>query len=165
MEHREYSNTFFHEEKRFKQFRNIVRCTKDVQTNTNSWQHTLNDATITSTEILQSHECTSSKTLHPQFHDQKFRLLCRKIQFNNQVNKHNKKQSPFCEWCQEHLKMEVKETLVHALWDCPKISDIYTNTLKTLNIDHLKQLPLSAQQVILYNSLPMASIDMVNTHS
>ena len=67
-----------------KKFRNILRCTKEVQSNTSSWQQALNDASITKTEIQQSHEFTNSKTLPPQFHDKKFWLLCRKTQFNNQ---------------------------------------------------------------------------------
>ena len=145
-----------------KKFRNILRCTKEVKTNTVSWQKALNDASITNTEILQSHDFASNKILHPQFHDKKFRLLCRKTQFNNQLNKHNTNQSPFCEWCQEHLKMDIKESLVHALWDCPKISNIYTNTLQALKIDHLTQLPLSAQQVILYDSFATAK-NLINS--
>ena len=52
--------------------------------------------------------------------------------------------------------MDIKDTLVHALWDFPKIFNIYTNTLKTLNIDHLTQFPLSAQQVVLYDSFATA---------
>ena len=104
----------------------------------------------------QSHESTNSKTLHPQFHDKKFQLLCRKTQFNNQINKHNKQQSPFCKWCHENLKMDIEESVVHALWDCQKITNLYTNTLQALNINHQTQLPLSAQQVILYDSVATA---------
>ena len=52
--------------------------------------------------------------------------------------------------------MDIKESLVHALWQCPKVTKIYTNTLQALKLDHLTQLPLTAQQVILYNSFATA---------
>ena len=52
--------------------------------------------------------------------------------------------------------MDIKESLVHALWDCPKITNIYTNTLQTLKLDHLTELPLTAQQVILHDSFTTA---------
>ena len=60
------------------------------------------------------------------------------------------------------MNKEVKESLVHALWDCPKVSSLYENVLKSLNIDHLTQLPLSAQQVILYDSFATART-LINT--
>ena len=61
-------------------------------------------------------------------------------------------QQPTTQTQYKHFIMDIKESLVHALWDCPKISNIYTNTLQALKIDHLTQLPLSAQQVIIYDS-------------
>ena len=152
-----------------KKFRNILKCTKSVKDNTTSWQKAINDASITHTEIQQAHEFSISKILHPQFYDQKFRLLCRKTLFNNQLNKHNNQQSPFCEWCRDHLKMDIKESLIHALRDCPNITKIYSTTIKTLKIDHLTQSPLSAQQVILYdskksNKFCMAFNDLLNSY-
>ena len=83
--------------------------------------------------------------------------IFRKTQFNNTLNKHNTSVSAYCDWCLKIMNKEVKESLVHALWDCPKISSLYENVLKALNIDHLTQLPLSAQQVILYDSFATAS--------
>ena len=50
------------------------------------------------------------------------------------------------------MNREVKESLVNALWDCPKVSSLYENVLKSLNIDHLTPHPLTAQQLILYDS-------------
>ena len=66
------------------------------------------------------------------------------------------------EWCLQVLKLEVKEQLVHALWDCPKINSLYENVLKTLKLDYLTQLPLTAQQVILYDSFATAHT-LINT--
>ena len=60
------------------------------------------------------------------------------------------------------MNCEVKEQQVHALWDCPKISNLYENVLKTLKVDHLTQLPLTAQQVILYDSFATART-LINT--
>ena len=91
-----------------KKFRNIIRCTKEVKDNTNSWQKALQDASVTRDDILQAHEFTNSKTLHPSFHDKKFRLLSRKTQLDTQLTKHTDTQ-PFCEWCQNELKMQTKE--------------------------------------------------------
>ena len=111
----EYYQALFLTEKRLKKLRNILRCTKQVKDNTTSWQKAQNDISISFTEIQQAHEFSISKTLHPQFHDQKFRLLYRKTQFNNQLNEHNNQQSPFCEWCKEHLKLDITESLIHAI--------------------------------------------------
>ena len=61
----------------------------------------------------------------------------RKTQFNNSLNKHNTDVSAYCEWCLKVMNKEVKESLVHALSDCPKESSLYENVLKSLNIDHL----------------------------
>ena len=93
--------------------------------------------------------------LHPRFHDQKCKLLSRKTQFNNQLHKHTNNH-PFWEWCQNVLKIETKETLIHALWVCPKINNLYLDTIKHLEIDHLTELPLGAQQVILYDDFSTA---------
>ena len=68
------------------------------------------------------------------------------------MTQHNTSVSAYCDWCLDDMKREVKEQLAHALWDCSKISNLYKNVLKSLKLDHLTQLPLSAQQVILYDS-------------
>ena len=102
-----------------KKFRNVKRCTKDVKDNSCSWQKALQDASVNRESILHALEFTNNKTLHPSFHDQNFRLLSRKTQFNNQLNKHSPNH-PFCKWCLNTLNIETKETLIHALWDCPK---------------------------------------------
>ena len=60
------------------------------------------------------------------------------------------------------MNVEVKESLVHALWDCPKIGTLYEKVLTALKIDHLTQLPLTAQQVILYDSFASAKT-VINT--
>ena len=129
---------------------------KSAQGNVSSWQKALQDASVTISDVQQAHEFASTKTLLPQFHDKKFRLLCRKTQFNNQLNKHNTTVSSLCEHCESNLKTEVTETLVHALWDCPKVRNVYEETLQALNITNLTQLPLTAQQVILYDSFTTA---------
>ena len=56
--------------------------------------------------------------------------------------------------------METKESLIHALWDCPKINNLHLDTMKQLEIDHLTELPLSAQQVIFHDSLTTAPMFM-----
>ena len=124
--------------------------------NVSSWQKALQDASVAISDVQQAHEFASTKTLLPQFHDKKFRLLCRKTQFNNQLNKHTTTVSSLCEHCESNLKTEVKETLVHALWDCSKVRNVYEETLQALNITNLTQLPLTAQQVILYDSFTTA---------
>ena len=83
--------------------------------NVTSWQKALNDASISRDEVRQAHIFATSKTLLPQFHDKKFRLLCRKTQFNNSLNKHNTSVSAYCDWCKNVMNVEVKESLVHAL--------------------------------------------------
>ena len=138
-----------------KKFRAIIRDTKNVKDNTISWQKALQDASVTRETILHAHEFSNNKTLHPSFHDQKFRFLSRKTQFNNQLNKHTPT-SPFCEWCFNTLNKEIKETLIHAMWDCPKISNIYTDTITNLKLDHLTSFPLTPQQVILYDEFSSA---------
>ena len=60
------------------------------------------------------------------------------------------------------MNSEVKERLVHSLWDCPKISNLYENVLKFLKVDHLTQLPLTAQQVILHDNFATART-LINT--
>ena len=60
------------------------------------------------------------------------------------------------------MNCEVKERLVHSLWDCTKISNIYENVLKTLKVDHLTQFLPTAQQVILYDSFATACT-LINT--
>ena len=54
------------------------------------------------------------------------------------------------------MKIEVKERLVHAMQDCSKITNLYKIVLKALKIDLLTQFPLTAQQVILYDSFTTA---------
>ena len=78
MEHQEYSKTFLHNEKRFEEIKKHSTMHQGCKKKTASWQKALNNASITNTEMLKSHEFLSSKTLHPQFQDKKFRLLCRK---------------------------------------------------------------------------------------
>ena len=56
----------------------------------------------------------------------------------------------------------VKERLVHALWDCRKITNLYENVLNFLKVDHLTQLPLTAQQVILHDNFATACT-LINT--
>ena len=141
--------------KGYTKFINIIGETKEVKDNPNSWHKALQDASITRQDILEYHEFTNNKTLHPSFHDQKFRLLSRKTQFNNQLSKHTDT-PPFCELWQNELKVETKETLIHALWDCPKVNNLHLDTIKHLEVDHLTQLPLSAQQVILHDSFTAA---------
>ena len=75
---------------------------------------------------------------------------------NSTLNCVNRHPSPFCEWCLNTLNMETKETLIHALWDCPKITNIYRDAIKYLKLEHLTELPLSAQQVILYDKFSSA---------
>ena len=82
-------------------------------------------------------------------------FLAEKTQFNDQLHKHSQN-SPFCECCLNTLHMETKETLIHALWDCPKISNIYKDTITHIKLDHLTTLPLTAQQVILYDEFSSA---------
>ena len=60
------------------------------------------------------------------------------------------------------MNLEVKERLVHSLWDCPKITDLYENVLKFLKLDHLTQFPLTAQQVILHDNFATART-LINT--
>ena len=98
----------------------------------------------------------TAKLSPPYFHDQKFRLLSGKTQFNNQLHKHSPN-PPFCKWCLNTLHMETRKTLIHALWDCPKISNISNETIKYIKIDHLTALPLSGQQVILYDEFSSAA--------
>ena len=88
-----------------------------------------------------------------------------KTQFHNQINKHNKQQSPFCEWCQEHLKMDIKESLVHALWDCLKY---LTSTLILLK--HSTSTEINSVWILLicsiltakYNNSQINSIKLAN---
>ena len=145
-----------------KKYRSILSSESKNTENVASWQKALNDASITDLEVRQAHKFATSKTLLPQFHDKKFHLLCRKTQFNNSLNKHNTDVSANCEWCLNVMNCEVKESLVHALWDCPKVSSLYENVLKSLNIDHLTQHPLTAQQVILYDGFATAHT-LINT--
>ena len=58
--------------------------------------------------------------------------------------------------------MDNKESLIHALWYCKKVTDIYSTTIKILKIDHITQTPLSAQQVILYDSFATAK-NLINS--
>ena len=60
------------------------------------------------------------------------------------------------------MNSEVKERQVHALWDCPKINSLYENVLKSLKVDHLTQLSLTAQPVILNDSFATAHT-LINT--
>ena len=88
---------------------------KRAQGNVSSWQKALQDASVTISDVQQAHEIASTKTLLPQFHNKKIRLLCRKTQVNNQFNKHNTTVSSLCEHCESNLKTEITENLVHAL--------------------------------------------------
>ena len=108
-----------------------------------SWQKALNDASITDDQVRKAHKFATSKTLLPEFHDRKFCLLCRKTQFKNQITKHNNNVSVFCDYCQTIINLEVKERLVHALWDCMNLTDLYENVLKFLKLDHLTQFPIT----------------------
>ena len=87
-----------------------------------------------------------SKVLHPKYHDNNIRLLCRKTQFNPQLNKHSD-QSHFCKWCLDNNKSQIKENMIHALWDCMKIKDLPTKVA-----DFIIQSPLTSQQLFIYDN-------------
>ena len=153
---------FASRQKGSKKFRKILQSSPLITNHVTSWQKALNDASITEDEVRDAHKFATSKTLLPEFHDRKFRLLCRKTQFRNQLSKHIHTVSAFCEHCLNVMNLEVKERLVHTLWDCPKITDLYEDVLKFLKLDHLTQLPLTAQQVILYDNFASART-VINT--
>ena len=63
--------------------------------------------------------------LDPKYHDQK-----------------HIDQSPFSQWCPKNKKIEIKENIIHALWDCQKINNFPEKEVNELDISHLVQLPL-----------------------
>ena len=68
-----------------KKIRKIIFQKREVSNNLNSWKKSLKDQSISLFDIKMAHEFVSKKTLHPKYHDKKFRLLARKTQFNNQL--------------------------------------------------------------------------------
>ena len=82
------SKNYLPQKKGLKKFCNKIKSTKEVKDDTLSWHKALEDASVTRENTLQSHKFKNSKTLHLSFHDQKFQLLSRKTQFNNQLSKH-----------------------------------------------------------------------------
>ena len=48
--------------------------------------------------------------------------------------------------------MEIKETIIHALWDCQKMYSFPKKNINKLGIAHLFQLPITPQQQILHDT-------------
>ena len=70
--------------RKVKKIRSTLQCTLRIKNYVTSWQKALNNASISEDKVRQAHKFATSKTLLPQFHDRKFGLLCRKIEFKNQ---------------------------------------------------------------------------------
>ena len=96
-----------------KRFRKILHQDKEVANNINAWQKPLWMLQLLNKKYLK---CMN---LHQPKHDQKFRLLCRKTQFNQQLNKHID-QSPFYQWCLKNKKMEIRENPDSCIIGVPK---------------------------------------------
>ena len=48
--------------------------------------------------------------------------------------------------------MEIKGTMIHALWDCQKCFNFPKKVVKELDISHLVQRPVTSQQLILHDT-------------
>ena len=94
------------------------------------------------------------------FHDQKLRLLQRKTQLRDQLSKH-KDISEFCEWCQEHLGLDNKETLLHGTYSCPKLYDGPDIVLNHLGMSHLVTEAVTATDLILHPQTGDIALDTV----
>ena len=103
-----------------KRFRNIL--TPNVKTRINfpieQWKVTLNTNRVCESEVQMGYQSMQTKEFSRQLLDFKARILLRKTQFPNQINKWSPDVSPYCKFCMDKGDHQTAD-LKHTLFECP----------------------------------------------
>ena len=104
-------------------------------------------------EIKKKLNWLTKSELSQDIIDRNQRLLYRKTQFRDQLVHHKNPEvtNNNCEYCQKVLKICIKETALHCLFECPKIREIFDHIITDLGLKNYISHPIIPKQVLIWD--------------